>query len=249
MSSQGIDAETVRDRLRNVDDPELDRSIVELDYIDEIRIDGGSVVVEFTLPTAWCSPAFAWMMAVDARDEVASHPAVSDVTVRLRDHMHADEIDEGVNAGLPFDRAFEEADDDIGEVRRTLDEKARLSRQYRAISALLEKGLEPARIVRLTRGDVDLDASGDRAAVRVNDALSVCVEAEPIRRHVEKVTAMGLLESATDELFATPDGDPIPVERFETVHRRGRLAETNMSSQAHVCENLGEARIGGPSDD
>jgi metal-sulfur cluster biosynthetic enzyme len=249
MSSREIDADAVRDRLRSVDDPELDRSIVELEYVDEIRIDGGSVEVAFTLPTAWCSPAFAWMMAADARDAVADHPAVSGVTVRLCDHMHAAEINEGVNAGLPFERAFEEADDDIREVRRTLDGKARLARQYRAISALLENGLEAEQIVRLTREDVDLDVSGDRAAVRVNDALSVCVDSEPIRRHLEKATAMGLLTSATDELFATPDGDPIPVERFETVHRRGRLAETNMSSQAHVCEKLGEARIGGPSDD
>ena len=37
-------------------------------------IDDGDVTVEFTLPTAWCSPAFAWMMATDARDEVDSLP-------------------------------------------------------------------------------------------------------------------------------------------------------------------------------
>ncbi|WP_241997089.1 iron-sulfur cluster assembly protein, partial [Halorubrum sp. SD626R] len=57
---------TVRDRLDRVEDPELARSIVELDYVDAIDIDGGRVLVQFTLPTAWCSPAFAWMMAVDA---------------------------------------------------------------------------------------------------------------------------------------------------------------------------------------
>jgi hypothetical protein len=37
-------------------------------------IDDGDVTVEFTLPTAWCSPAFAWMMATDARGEVDSLP-------------------------------------------------------------------------------------------------------------------------------------------------------------------------------
>lgn len=257
---QRIDAATVRDRLRNVTDPELDRSIVELEYVDEIRIDGGSVTVEFTLPTAWCSPAFAWMMAADARDELASHSAVSAVTVRLRDHMHEAEINEGVNGRRAFEEVFDDADGDIEEVRRTLDDKARLARQYRAIDALLEGGLKPEQIVRLTREDVDVESeiatdaseetekneNADRAVVRIDDALSVCIEAEPIRRYLEKAASMGVVSAAGDRLFATPEGEPIPVTEFETVHKRGRLAGTNMSGQGHVCENLGEARIGGP---
>lgn len=251
---QRIDAEEVRDRLRSVTDPELDRSIVELDYVDEVRIDGGEVEVAFTLPTAWCSPAFAWMMAVDARDALDAHPGVSEVTVRLRDHMHEAEINEGVNGRRAFEDVFD-ADGDVEETRRTLDEKARLARQYRAVDALLEGGLKPEQIVRLTRDDVDVetrpDASGqgdaDRAVVGVDDALSIPVEAEPIRRYVEKATALGVVGAPTDELFATPEGEPIPLDEFETVQKRGRLAATNMSGQGHVCENLGEARIGGPA--
>ncbi|WP_336344707.1 iron-sulfur cluster assembly protein [Halalkalicoccus ordinarius] len=252
---QPIDAGTVRDRLRRVTDPELDRSIVELDYVDELRIDDESVEVEFTLPTAWCSPAFAWMMAVDARDVLETHPAVSEATIRLHDHMHEAEINEGVNDRLAFEDVFDEADGDVEETRRTLDEKARLARQYRAVDALLEAGLKPEQIVRLTLEDVDVetdsgtsrDEDEDRAVVRVDDALSICVEAEPIRRYVEKATALDVVSASTDALFATPAGDPIPADEFETVHKRGRLAGTNMSGQGHVCENLGEARIGGPS--
>ncbi|KYH25645.1 hypothetical protein HAPAU_23200 [Halalkalicoccus paucihalophilus] len=238
-----ISPESIRKRLESVTDPELDRSVVELEYIEGIEIDGGSVEVAFTLPTAWCSPAFAWMMMVDARDALAAHPAISTATVRLRDHMHAREINEGVNAREPFGSAFEDADGDIESVRRELDEKARVARQYRAVSALLEGGLTPDQIVELVRGDVE--TGDDRATIRVDDTLRVCVDAAPIERYLEKAT--GLVCDSTDRLFLTPEGETIPPEAFETVHKRGRLATTNMGSQGHICENLGDARIGGPT--
>lgn len=243
--TQRISPESVEERLENVTDPELDRSIVELEYVEGIEIDGGSVAVAFTLPTAWCSPAFAWMMMVDARDALEAHPAISDATVRLRDHMHAAEINGGVNGDRPFESAFEDADGDIESVRRELDGKARVARQYRAVSTLLDGGLTADQIVRLTRADVEID--GERASVRVDDALRVCVEAAPIERYLEKATATGVVRDPADRLFATPEGEPISLEEFETVHKRGRLATTNMGSQGHVCENLGEARIGGPT--
>lgn len=47
----------VRDRLDRVQDPELDRSIVELQYIEQFDIVDNSVTVSFVLLTAWCSPA------------------------------------------------------------------------------------------------------------------------------------------------------------------------------------------------
>lgn len=246
--SQQIDRDVVRNRLNQVTDPELDRSIVELEYVEKITIDGGHVTVTLMLPTAWCSPAFAWMMAVDARDELAALPTVSDVMIRLDDHMHAQEINRGVNERDAFESVFEDADDNIEGIRRTLDGKARLSRQYRAVTALLDGGLDPGQIVRLTRNDIDVDPEGDHARVRVDDTLSICVQGEPIRRYLDKAVAMGLVSDPDDRLFMTPDGDPIADSEFETVHRRGRLAQTNMSGQGHVCANLADARIGPPSD-
>lgn len=247
MSCQSeIDRKQVEKRLDSVTDPELDRSIVELDYIDRIEISEGAVEVAVTLPTAWCSPAFAWMMMTDARDALESDLTITDVTIRLCDHMHATEINDGVNHGLAFEQAFEDADDSIEEVRRTLDGKARLARQYRAISALLEAGLREEQIVRLTREEIDLGDEG-QAVVRVDNDIRICVDDEPIRRYLEKATQTGVLQSNSDLLFATLEGDPISPSEFEMVHKRGRLAETNMASQKHVCENLGEARIGGPT--
>ena len=103
----------VRARLESVDDPELDESIVDLEYIHDLTIDGSKVSVTLVLPTAWCSPAFAWMMATGARDELEALSEVDTATITLEDHMHATEINRGVNERLDFEMVFEEAEDDI----------------------------------------------------------------------------------------------------------------------------------------
>lgn len=244
QGTQRPDPGTIRERLDRVTDPELDRSIVELDYVDEIGIGQRSVEVAFTLPTAWCSPAFAWMMAVDARDELLALAGVADVRVELRDHMHAAEINEGVNEGLAFEDAFEDADGDVESIRHELDGKARAARQYRAVSTLLDGGATAEQVAGLARRDLAIDAETGRATIRLDGALSICVDAEPIERYLEKATETGVAREPGDPLFVTPEGEPIPIDEFETVHRRGRLAATNMSGQGHVCANLAEGRVG-----
>ncbi len=253
----------VRDRLDRVTDPELDRSIVALDYVDRIEIDGARVAVEFTLPTAWCSPAFAWMMAVDARDEVESLPTVETARITLDEHMHETEINRGVNDRLSFAEAFPDADGDVTAVRAELDEKARVARQYEAVETLLEAGLDPAAIVDLRRRDLeglDADTTADSAdgadetvAVFVRDrSFAVTAPAAPIERYLEKARETALVSDPDDRLFRTPEGEPIDPESFDLVHQRGRLATVNMSSQGGICDGLREAREGRlekPADD
>jgi len=239
----GVTEAAVRERLDRVTDPELDTSIVELEYIDEIRIDGDEVRVAFTLPTAWCSPAFAWMMATDARDEVEALPGVARATVDLREHMHEAEINRGVNERLSFGEAFPDADGSVAPVRAELDEKARIARQHDATGALLDAGLDGDQIVELTRSALDIDADGDHARVWLRDGgLAVTVDAEPLARYLEKAAATGLLDDDHDELFRTPEGEPVAPEQFETVRHRTRLAGVNMSGQGSVCDALHESR-------
>ncbi|MFB6102049.1 MAG: metal-sulfur cluster assembly factor [Haloplanus sp.] len=233
--------ERVHERLDRVTDPELDTSIVSLDYIDEVRIDDGTVHVAFTLPTAWCSPAFAWMMATDARDEVAALPGVTRVTVELREHMHAAEINRGVNERLSFEAAFPDADGGVTAVRAELDEKARIARQHDATGALLDAGLDAAQIVGLRRDDLSIE--DERARIWLRDGeLGVIADAEPLTRYLEKAEATGLLADDHPELFRTPEGEPIAPEAFETVRHRTRLAGVNMSGQGSVCDALHESR-------
>ncbi|PCR92005.1 iron-sulfur cluster assembly protein [Natrinema ejinorense] len=233
----------VRDRLDRVTDPELDRSIVALEYIDAIEIDAQRVAVDLTLPTAWCSPAFAWMMAVDARDEVESLSTVEAAHITLHDHMHETEINRGVNERLSFGEAFPDADGDVAAVRAELDEKARVARQYDAVEALLAAGLDGESIVDLRVRDLEIDGSTDTVAVYVHDrSFAVTVPTDPIERYLEKARETGLVSEPDEPLFRTPEGDHIDAESFALVHRRGRLAQVNMSSQGGICDGLRAAR-------
>ncbi|WP_293029334.1 iron-sulfur cluster assembly protein [Natronococcus sp.] len=239
----GPTPEAVRDRLDRVTDPELDRSIVELEYIDGIEIDVRTVTVHLTLPTAWCSPAFAWMMAVDSRTEVEELPAVERARIYLHEHMHEIEINRGVNAGRSFPEAFPDAEDTVDAVRAELDRKARTARQYDAVEALLEAGLEAETIVSLRPRDLERTDGDDRLSIYLSDrAVAVSVSAEPIDRYLEKARETGLVDADTDPLFLTPEGEPIDSGEFELVHRRGRLAQVNMSSQGGICDGLRESR-------
>ncbi|MBZ6495085.1 iron-sulfur cluster assembly protein [Natrinema longum] len=243
----------VRDRLDRVTDPELDRSIVALEYVDAIEIDAQRVAVDLTLPTAWCSPAFAWMMAIDARDEVESLPAVEESRITLHDHMHETEINRGVNERLSFGEAFPDADGDVAAVRAELDEKARVARQYDAVETLLEAGLDGESIVDVRVRDLEIDRSTDTVAVYVQDrSFAVTVPPEPIERYLEKARKTDLVSEPDTPLFRTPEGDPIDPGSFALVHRRGRLARVNMSSQGGICDGLREARadrLEGAADD
>ena len=238
--SPAPDSGAVMERLDRVTDPELDRSIVELEYVDRVRLLPPHVVVEFTLPTAWCSPAFAWMMASDAREGIEDLPGVEHATVYLHDHMHAAEINHGVNRDVPFGEAFPDADGGVREVRATLDDKARLARQHDAVTALLEAGLRPEQVVELIRGDVEL--SEPARVSLAEEAFSVTVDPEPLAAYLEKARATGRVAAPGDRLFYTPEGEPIPVERFDLVRRRTRLAQVNMGGQGTVCDALNEAR-------
>ncbi|PSQ07607.1 metal-sulfur cluster biosynthetic enzyme [Halobacteriales archaeon QS_6_71_20] len=251
----------VRDRLDRVTDPELDTSIVELEYVEEIRIDpaggadgaddadraadaGTEVFVAFTLPTAWCSPAFAWMMATDAREAVESLPSVARARIELRDHMHEREITRGVNERLPFEEAFPDADGGVEAVRLELDRKARTARQHDATGALLEAGVTRDQLAGLTRADLEFaDAPEGRVRVWVRDgAVGVEADAEPVERYLEKAEATGLLDDDRPELFRTPEEEPFDGDEVALVRKRTRLAGVNMGGQGTVCDALNDAR-------
>ena len=88
-------------------DPELDEPITDLGFVRSLVVTpAGSrrfdVKVNLRLPTSFCSPNFAYLMASDAKDALVRLAWTRDVVVELDDH-HDSAI---INAGLAADAGY-----------------------------------------------------------------------------------------------------------------------------------------------
>ena len=64
----------VRNALGTVVDPELDEPITDLGFVRSVAVDGTCVTVHLRLPTSFCAPNFAYLMAADAKDALVALP-------------------------------------------------------------------------------------------------------------------------------------------------------------------------------
>ena len=99
---------------------------------------GGNVKVHLRLPTSFCSPNFAYLMASDAKDALSKLDWTRRVVVELDDH-HDSEI---INAGLAADAGYRgtfghEAEESLDELRETFRRKAHTAAMERCLTALL----------------------------------------------------------------------------------------------------------------
>ena len=119
-------------RLARVNDPELDDPITDMGFVERVTVSAAGVIeVEFRLPTYWCSPNFAFLMAEGIIREAGSLPWAAGVRVQLQDHMWGEEINDGLNAGRSFGEIFGALADgeDLGELRAKFETKAFQRRQ------------------------------------------------------------------------------------------------------------------------
>jgi metal-sulfur cluster biosynthetic enzyme len=152
----GPDPASLRAALDSVIDPELDESLVRLGFVEGLRIEGSRVLVELRLPTFWCAPNFAYLMARDARDRLRQVEGVEDVEVVLKDHFASNEISQAATGGRPFEETFAgEANGNLDGLRALFRRKAYLMRLERLIRFLLESGLSDEEVTALRVGDVE----------------------------------------------------------------------------------------------
>ncbi|MDP8923960.1 MAG: iron-sulfur cluster assembly protein [Chloroflexota bacterium] len=247
MSPAGAVSEgAVFEALRGVVDPELDESVVELGFVDGVRLDGDSVTVGLRLPTFWCAPNFAYLMARDTRDRVLRVPGVGRVRVILKDHFASDEISAGVTEGRAFEEVFPgEAEGDLDALRAQFRAKAFTMRQEQLVRFLLDGGLSCEEVVALRVGDVE-DAT-DRAelVLRVGGSRRVLRGGAPLARaYLDKRRQVGLDGAPRACLVTDQLGGAIAAGELPAYLRRTRMQRVSMALNTTLCRGLLEARYG-----
>lgn len=220
-------------RLAEVNDPELDEPITEMGFVERADLaDDGSVEVDFRLPTYWCSPNFAFLMLDGVRnalDALSWQPAYR---VKLHDHMFADEVNRGIEAGKAFGEIFAElaADQDLDTVRETFGKKAFQRRQEAVLRGLRQCGLTDREIVVM-----DLPAY-DAARLQPGEAA----RQQPRYRAALTDRFPGL--RADGPVFVTWAGERIAAGALSAHLAELRGVRVNMEFNGALCRGLKQAR-------
>lgn len=238
---QGALSEQLADvwaRLDLVMDPELDEPVTDMGFIEAVSVAGpttgrnaNTVEISFRLPTYWCSPNFAFLMAEAIKREVETLPWVGQAVVTLHDHMAAAEMNAVINTGGAFSDVFAELmpGENLDELREKFDQKAFQRRQEVVIKALLAQGYAPQDIRTLTLADLSL--------IRFEDPE----ENRQRARYGALLVAKNLALLARDPAFPTYQGAPIG-DDFQAYMGLLRSVRINMEFSGSLCRGLKQSR-------
>ena len=97
QETQGL-RRMIFDELTKIVDPEINVSIMELELIDNIDINGSSVKVDIHLTSPFCPAIFGFKIAQDIHDNLLKIDGVDDVKLNISNHFMAEAINNQVNA-------------------------------------------------------------------------------------------------------------------------------------------------------
>ena len=221
MTTAVLSAEAeILDALATVTDPELDEPITELGFVRSVLIDDDGVTVHLRLPTAFCSPNFAYLMASDALDALRELDHIGEVRVLLDDHHDSEKINAGLAADAGYVGTFgDEAEDSLAGLRDVFWRKAHAAAMERAIGSLLRQTPTAVdRIGRLTLRDLP--------------------EGKPKVALLRRRFAIGLSNCPNSRVLVDDDGQPIPSEAVPLRLRFAKSVRISMEGNAHFCRGL-----------
>ena len=224
--------EEVWSALNCVTDPEIDESVVSLDFVTGVRVDAGSrVEIQFRLPTYWCAPNFAFLMASDMRDAVAALEWVKEVTVKLSKHFSADLINRSVALRQDFRDAFPgETDGDLATVRQKFLGVAFERRQELLLRYLLARGYSLDRIGHTQLSDLtNLALDPEGASLR--------------NLYLFMMRRLGMDMAPGAPAFVTLCGEPVAAQDFKSYLRRIAGVRRNAEFNALICRSLLSERV------
>ncbi len=232
--------------IADVLDPELDEPLVKLGFIDRIQVEGSDVTVVFKLPTYWCSPNFAYLMASDLREKARAVPGVRAVRVKLLDHCVEDEVTNGINGGLSFSEAFPEEsleDEHLEALRRTFLRKGFLMRQDALIRQMLKMGLDEAMIATLHMTDITIDESANVVLVMApGQVMRLEGAGRSAAGYVHRRASLGLPVGPDDPLIINDEGLPVEPTGLREFLRRSRSIRMNIMFNTSMCKGLFRTR-------
>lgn len=231
-----VTEEEIRRALDSVFDPELDEPITDLGFVRSLSVQtgvgGARVEVHLRLPTSFCSPNFAYLMASDSKDVISGLPAVTHVVVELDDHHDSDLINAGLAADAGYRGTFlHEADDSLEQLRWTFRRKAHTAAMERCLADLLRSN---ARLMATDMGTIRLRDLPDG---RNKEAL--------LRRR----SALGLPGTGPSIVLVNHEGHPYPPDAVPMALRRARSTRISIDGNAHFCRGLLRTRYEGSGSD
>jgi metal-sulfur cluster biosynthetic enzyme len=206
--------------LATVMDPELDEPITSLGFVRSVRIDDAGVTVHLRLPTSFCSPNFAYLMASDAQDALRRVGGLGRIVVQLDDHHDSAKINAGLAADAGYVGTFgSEAEDSLDELRRIFLRKAHTAAMERCAVVLL-------RDTDLTVDALHLVTLADVPEGPQKEAL--------LRRRV----AIGLGVRPGDPVVVDEDGGPLAPEAVPLRLRFAKAVRISIEGNSHFCRGL-----------
>jgi metal-sulfur cluster biosynthetic enzyme len=244
--STEITEEMVYEAITDVLDPELDESLVKLGFIDRVQVDGCDITVAFKLPTYWCAPNFAYLMAADLRSRVQGIPGVRSTHILLLDHCTDEEVSTSVNAGKSFTEAFpDEAEDNLEELRLIFLRKGFLVRQDTLLRQLQKAGVDEATLLSLRVADLTIDETTQRVSVIIAQRI-VHLErsARTALAYLRRAVALGIHHGPEDTLFLDDQGQSIPTGGLQAYVRQSRSVRMNIMFNTVFCTDMFQTRYG-----
>lgn len=206
--------------LATVSDPELDEPITELGFVRSIRVDDAGVTVHLRLPTSFCSPNFAYLMASDAQDALRQVEGLGRTVVQLDDHHDSEKINAGLAADAGYVGTFgSEAEDSLEELRRTFLRKAHTAAMERCAESLL-------RTTDLTVDDLHGVTLADLPEGPIKEAL------------VRRRAAIGLGTGPGEPVVVDEDGGPLPSAAVPLRLRFAKAVRISIEGNSHFCRGM-----------
>ncbi|HLG63945.1 MAG TPA: iron-sulfur cluster assembly protein [Ktedonosporobacter sp.] len=232
--------------IADVLDPELDESLVKLGFIDHVRIDGGNVTVAFKLPTYWCAPNFAYLMAADLRAKVLAIPGVHTAHILLQDHCTDEEINASINTDKSFTEAFpDEAHDNLEELRQIFLRKGFLMRQDMLLRKLQKAGVGEETLLALRVADLAIDEATQCATITTpRQVIHLERTAQSAQAYLRRAALLGLHQGPRDLLFIDDHGQAIPPGGLQHYLRQSRSVRMNIMFNTIFCSDMFQTRYG-----